>query len=514
MKKLPSFKLIAPYVTNAFLALIVFGGYQLLSWGRFLDPDGFYHIKASQLLSSGGLGAAFPWLQFSTWSTGYADQHYLYHWLITPVNSIELAPVSVVVLGVFCAVLFAVVLKQLQARAIWFWIILLLLGSVDFMFRVNLIKANVLSLILLLLGVLLTLYWQKKTQKRYLVALTVLGFVFSWSYGGFVFLPVLTGLYSVSLWITHRKIYIWPLVVSSAGIVLGLLLHPHGTNIFMLLWQQIIETGLGAGSAVPAGGEWLPSQLPWFSKTNVAVLIAWLSGALLYLWGPIKQKKLSWVELWLHLTTSVLLVFTLKHRRFIEYFVPFAVLAAAISFAPYMISIRWQNLKSALQQYWQIKAASGLLIAIFLTALAYNSSWLVHYARTGESVYRLQAVSEFLQSSTEPGELVINLQWDRFPELFYFNSSNRYVIGLDPTFNYVHNADLYWNWRRLADDAPDAFASAAEAAELIRTKYDAKYILVDTEHNSHLLELLMQGVEQDLAEISYKQGEEVVFMIK
>src|SRR5688500_18714804 len=74
------------------IALIQFG-----IEGTFSDPDGFYHAKVSQLMEQGELESQFPWLQFTTWRAEYADQHYLYHWLLIPFNSIELLPVSIVV---------------------------------------------------------------------------------------------------------------------------------------------------------------------------------------------------------------------------------------------------------------------------------------------------------------------------------------------------------------------------------------------------------------------------------
>ena len=41
---------------------------------------------------------------------------------------------------------------------------------------------------------------------------------------------------------------------------------------------------------------------------------------------------------------------------------------------------------------------------------------------------------------------LVPIDWDDFPRLFFYNSHNTYLIGLDPTYMQLYNAGLYDSW--------------------------------------------------------------------
>ena len=67
----------------------------------------------------------------------------------------------------------------------------------------------------------------------------------------------------------------------------------------------------------------------------------------------------------------------------------------------------------------------------------------------GRDYTTFQDASMWLMEHTEPGERVYQTDWDNFPELFYFNTHNTYIVGLDPTFMYLANPELYLLWRSI-----------------------------------------------------------------
>ena len=52
-------------------------------------------------------------------------------------------------------------------------------------------------------------------------------------------------------------------------------------------------------------------------------------------------------------------------------------------------------------------------------------------------------VSQYLKTNAQPGQIIMHTDWDDFPMLFYNNDKNYYIVGLDPTFMYNYNKDLY-----------------------------------------------------------------------
>jgi len=74
---------------------------------------------------------------------------------------------------------------------------------------------------------------------------------------------------------------------------------------------------------------------------------------------------------------------------------------------------------------------------------AYND----HHA--GFSFSQFQSASDWLKDNSQEKSIVFHSDWDEFPLLFYHNSSNYYIVGLDPTFMYNYNEDLYWKWHNI-----------------------------------------------------------------
>src|SRR5438445_9850431 len=70
---------------------------QWVGGNRFGDPDAFYHARVASLLWHGKISGHFDWLPFTTWGSGYADQHYLYHLLLYPFFDISALKISIII---------------------------------------------------------------------------------------------------------------------------------------------------------------------------------------------------------------------------------------------------------------------------------------------------------------------------------------------------------------------------------------------------------------------------------
>lgn len=69
--------------------------------------------------------------------------------------------------------------------------------------------------------------------------------------------------------------------------------------------------------------------------------------------------------------------------------------------------------------------------------------------RSTRDYLRYRNASLWLAQNTPPGARVFATDWDDFPEMFFWNTHNTYLIGLDPTYMYLHNGPLYLQWRAI-----------------------------------------------------------------
>ncbi|MDP1728723.1 MAG: hypothetical protein Q8L27_00785, partial [archaeon] len=56
----------------------------------------------------------------------------------------------------------------------------------------------------------------------------------------------------------------------------------------------------------------------------------------------------------------------------------------------------------------------------------------------------------YLSKNLKKGEIVYNVTWDWFPQLYYYAPDQNYVIGLEPKLTYLYNPRLYWLWQNIA----------------------------------------------------------------
>jgi hypothetical protein len=535
-------KLTKSFWINFALAILISG--LVLGWlqysarGVFADPDGFYHAKASQLLSQGKLTDTFPWLYYTTWNTHYADQHYLYHWLLVPFNTIQKLPFSIVLFGLVFISLFLAVLRRYKSSYFILWIILLLGSSTDFLFRINVVKANTLSLALLCLITLLVygFHYAHNSKQKFvnLLGIGLVSAIFVWTYGGFVFVPFLllayfvAGLFAQLLtkvnWeLISLRDLILPLLISILGITIGMVLHPQHGHIFSLMYDQLFQTGLGAGSVVPVGNEWHAFNFSWFIQSNVLTVTVWgvsfglvVHSVINYLKRTpdfIEVSKKFELILWLQFTSIGLLILTLWHRRFIEYWIPFALLAAAVTIQPYLENITKEKFIDAFR-YWQMKVAVLAVLIASVATIGFNVHYTLNSLRRSESSSLLQPASEWLKENSNAGDIVFNTEWDQFPQIFYWNDKDYYIVGLDPTFMYIENPSLYWDWRKIADDKPKNWDSIQEVYDILKNRFKAKYVFLDTEKNVDLYDYLVSEQARDLFEIGFEDSKATVFVIK
>lgn len=428
--------------------------------------DGYYHIKIASLIRDQGLIKDFPWLEFPFGQNPFVDHHLLFHFLLIPFTFLRDLTVSAKMAAVTFATLmvtmFGLCLYRSSIKGSFIWVALLLASSTPFLYRMSLPRAGSLSLSFLFLSFLLL-----KARRYY--ALGVTAFFFVWLYGGFSLLLVLGITYFASEVSLAGRLSLKGMLSILVGVVAGVIINPYFPQNISFLYLQTVSAGLAHN--VPGGTEWNPYDTWFFVKSSAPVLIifAWSICTLAISGNKLRQDSLT-----LLLMSLIFLGLYFKSRRFVEYWVPFTLMASA-----FILRDTWQNTR--FYKIWNNKALKILILILLLSAIF---PLLAHrYSLAKDSVggdgrgpARYREAGQWLAQNT-PGSLVYTSDWDDFPELFFYNSRNKYLIGLDPAFMYKKNKALFEKWVSLNQGK-----ATGDVYDLFLKTFKTVYLFTDYNH--------------------------------
>ncbi len=482
----------------------------------FADPDSFYHAKMAVLIKEQGLIKNFPWLQFTTLKDNYVDGHLLYHFLLIPFI-IFLDPLVGVKLAaiVFASSLIVIIywfLKKFRVKAAGFYCLLLLVIN-PFIFRISLAKVPVLANFFLVL----TLYFLFSYRAW---PLFILSFFYVWLYAGWPLTLVLTltfiavsslfhlwrelnrkeinllesGLASNRGVVPPRAIpklffkkffsgrHLRLLLANFNGLLAGLIINPYFPKNLYFYWQQTIEIGLiNYQKIISVGGEWYPYQLSDLVIGASLLFMLLLVALVVFVISYERQTIFSWT---LFLLAAFFFLFTLKARRNVEYFVPFAVLFSAWAINNFLVGLDLKaELSRVLNWFRGHKFRAAVLTLYFVGAISFIAARDVRAARRdfegGFAFDKLKAPSQWLENNVPAGSIIFHNAWDEFPLLFYYNSKDYYLVGLDVTFMYNYSPNLYWEWYRIVtgEDRENLYSK-------VKNDFRASYVLWTKERTS------------------------------
>ncbi|MBL8131342.1 MAG: hypothetical protein JNL42_05760 [Anaerolineae bacterium] len=444
-----------------------------------ISTDDYYHSRiAAEILEQRTLRVHFPWLPLTILSPeAFVDHHLLYHLYLAPfaywggMAGAKLAQ-ALVVGGVFAA--FWLLLRQMSVRFPWLWLIALLGVSTPFLYRTMMVRTQGAAVLLLLLA----LYALFSGRYRWLA---LISFAFTWLYNGFVLLPVFSALYVGAAWLTDRR-WVWqPLAYTLIGVAAGLIINPYFPQNIAFILDHLGEK-VDVASSIRVGSEWYPYTTEALMRHSFGMLLALAAGVI----APSLRRNdrtrqgRDRIETTLLLTALVTLAMTFESRRFIEYAPAFALLFCAAALG--RDTLRWDQLLPGFTKRLPLRLAVPLLLAAGTGALAIAtvSAARQDIADAQDAAY-LAGASAWLQANTEPGEMVFQTDWDDFTYLFYHNTHNSYLVGLDPTYLQVANPTLWNLW------TPITQGIVERPSVLIRDTFGARFVVSDADHEDFAL---------------------------
>jgi hypothetical protein len=406
--------------------------------------DAYYHIKIAYVIRTQGFLANFKWASLSMWVQNFSDKEFLYHlWLLpfTLFSNLAFgAKLATVFLASLAVTSFFAILRLNRFAAAWFWFALLLVSGGYFLYRINVPRPQVLSVLLALWSVHFILNHQHKR-------LAVLCFFYAWSYTAFHLPLIFSLIVSGSVLLFERKVE-WktPLLVLLSTLA-GMCIHPYFPDNFRLFYYQnfyILWMSKFAPVDLHMGNEF--ARAPWLSLLSVSasVTIPYLA---FLVTQAITRQKIEAKTRHLFFISLSLIFLTLLVKRFAEYSVPFTLIFCAAYFTAY-----WDRIVGL----WSLVFRRHCLQESVLMLLVFGYGVLAMRSHNDvrpqflNSAAGFADAAHFMAEKTEPDEVVFTCDWDDAPPLFFHNHRNRYLVFLDPNFMYIWDPEIWRRWDKVA----------------------------------------------------------------
>lgn len=457
-----------------------------LSLTRFTDADGYYHLRHGSLyLEHGPFWQEFPWATKSVIGRNGADIWYGFHLLLSPFSLIP-DPLLSMRLGAAACLSFFLLCVFFVARrnavpAPLAWPLLLLLASPNEFWRWIALRPYLISLGLAIIAL-------DFFCRRRIVPLAITVSLIPWCHSAFFWLGIgigLAGFFGVAVaegkWGGGFK----QLGVCICGTLLGLAARPDAIDGLRTLKVQLVDHALAVRNDVPlsfANEVWL--KLGDFGIAYIPFIVIWVILLAVGVW--LARRNSLAVAAW-SLSVIFFAASCLMSYRAAEAWLAFGGLGMALSFKA--VSARWPSTKGegvrfkGLGHYFRF--APALAIVAF-------GSWtfpvsMKFVGEAGINVYRFEDSMDWLKKNSPEGSVVFAANWSLFGEMFFWNTHNRYITGMDPIFLYAYDQGLYWKYHRIESDRSVRQTSGSGPGEevvredtftVLKRDFDAQYVFV------------------------------------
>jgi hypothetical protein len=473
----------ALHLLAAFTAIVAVFWYIQSGSRGIVDPDGYYHIRWAWLLRETlpqGKLPAFVWLPLTILNEqAYVDHHFLFHVLQIPFtftsDLVAGAKISAVFFGALAVLSCYALVVWARVPYPFAWLLALLACSAPFLFRMSLPRAPAVTVITLAIAL-----WLLFTRRT--IWLGVLSFLLVWMYSLFPLVTVLAGAWAVGVLLEERRIEWKPVAATVVGIVAGLIINPYFPRN-LVLFAEHVGMKVAAEYEISVGNEWYPYE-SWYLLTSCA--IAWLAQVAGWLATRFERREGLAREVCLLLFSTFLLVLTMKSRRFVEYWPPFAVLYAAFALRPYLERYKWPSIPAGWPRRIAAVVVLGLWVGVVFAIVANVRGTRASVAGEADP-YIYRGAARWLAENTPEGSLVFNTDWDDFPMLFHHNTHNVYTSGLDPTYLLYANPELSQMYVDIT------VGRTPDPAHLIRDRFGARYAFTDSGHTDFIRNATTDG---------------------
>lgn len=422
--------------TAVFLLAWVFFALSILPSDTVFTVDGFYHFRIMEQIWSDGPWVDIRWLPLTMLGEEGPDHHWLWHLIFSPFGMMEDRvlglKLALITNGAMVPAIFNITCRLLGVPLAPLWSLLLLAAGLTFPARILMLRAQNIAICYLLLTVLFAM------RRSYLL-LGIIVFIAIQSYHGSVIiaLPILLVLFVLA--VREKRFDGKLLIFSSAGLLFGLVLSPwFPQNVDFLIFHLLF---VGVNSLViSSASEWVPMTLSGLWRHAWPAHLLWgvsLIALVGFRGALVRQAPVVVSNL---LALAMLLAYA-SANRFAEYYIPTALLAAAVNSVPML---------------GMMKRYATLLIVVSMVVFAgwriaenmevYRQAAIFRFTHFGE-------IAEMLEQRAEPDSLIFNTGED-FSFLLGHSAKFRYVVGLSPNFLAYQDRGRYLLWSAILGPQP------------------------------------------------------------
>jgi hypothetical protein len=381
-----------------------------------IDPDRYYHLGLSRLISQHGLLRTLPQAEDLGWGHYFPDKEFLFHvltgtadWIGGSVGVLLVVPLLGIGIMVCLYAELSRVVRPLPAAALSTMTPLL---SAAFLFRLTILRPHMLAVLFFCLLLSAILHNRPK-----MAALAAAGFALS--YHAFYIVGMVAGV----AWLFRRRLgpggahyWLWCL----AGLVAGIILNPYFPSNVVMSWIHLqLALGIDPPPGAVSGMEMTP--MVW---TSFLLVYGFVPASLVAAALAMKFRRMDdcpeVTGFWfLFALTLLLAVLAAKSARAMEYAVPASILM--VGYCARVTGFRW----------W-IPFNLVLLLACqgYSAELHYRQNW--RSPEQGNSVLYPMAISALPADAA--GKKVFNCEWESGAYLLLERPDVRFVDLLDPVF--------------------------------------------------------------------------------
>jgi hypothetical protein len=411
-----------------------------------------------QWIAQQGLWADIRWLPFTVLGERGPDHHWLWHVALLPFTLFP-DPGQALAWGAAAnaaaaAAAIAFVLRLLGVPAAPLFALLAFCAGEAMPYRMMMLRAQNVALVFMFLA-----FWAMARQRW--ILLGVLSFLFLESYHAAVILLPMAFIASAIQSIHQKSFNVRALIAVGAGLTAALLVSPwFPENIGYLMFHTLYKAASpqdGAALTSLVGSEWYPASPLQFALENWPAHAALLAGAVALAW----RRRWPAPETWIAAGIAVLSAgMTLHAVRFAEYYIPFAVLAAALA---------------ARDAFAGPSTGLRVAVAAFLAAALPTGLAGAMPARVMTPDH-LEQVSAKLNEVAQGGDTVFNSSWPDFMALVWWADRFRYINGLDGHYLAYQDPARFAIWLALSGGGVE------DPAAVIRLVFGARYAVIARQH--------------------------------
>lgn len=432
-----------------FLLILLFITLIQFQTGFVVGTDPYYHVQVSNLGTS-LLWKAFPWTQTNLFAKHFADKEFLFHVLLMPfvyAGGLFGAKLATVLFATMAFTAFYWLGRKHDAPMPFLWVILLFAAADLFLYRISITRPHILSLFLTLL------LCQALLEKR-IWRIAGLCAIFVMTYTAYHLVIGFAVLYCLNHLLHQRKWDSTVLTFAVFGTCLGILIHPHFPNNLLIWKVQNVDVLKLVWSSVDLGfgSEFQPPDSRWFI-VNFTVAFFCLPVALFGLaWKKSEMKEDTTFFVFL---AFGFLCLTMMSKRFAEYWPVYALLATACLARDMKLPLGWHYFttrppkKHEERLAWRTGVRTTAIVTILSVFFCIKTVSKGMYLNSLEHEPYYKEAALWMKEHIPSKETVFHSDWDEFPQLFYYNPNNYYLVCLDPIFMYAHDPELWLKWRKI-----------------------------------------------------------------